>query len=156
MCGTNPGNISLERYNSDKKRCEVSLGIENKVVKLLTKGIRSTAMADTDLISPMATKLPTLVDPNIETQQGQSLSTDDFDPAKHLAFVPPSKVHTMKELDFSQDAGVSPIAVSEPFPLFTQEAIQRMRTEIMSSKVWENCQYSSNLAQCQLRGFAAQ
>ena len=62
----------------------------------------------------------------------------------------------MKELDFPDGAGVSSVAVSEPFSLFTQDAVQRMRAEILSSKVWENCQYSSNLAQCQLRGFASQ
>lgn len=76
-----------------------------------------------------------------------------FDPEKHLAFAPPSKVYTMKDLNLD-DIGVSPIAVSEPFPLFSPEAIQHMRAEVLSDQVWDNCQYSSNLAQCQLRGFA--
>lgn len=79
----------------------------------------------------------------------------DFDPTKHINFMPPPKVHTMQELNFPENAGVSPVAVSEPFQLFTPEAIHRMRAEILSTKVWDNCQYSSNLAQCQLRGFAS-
>lgn len=53
-----------------------------------------------------------------------------------------------------KDQGVSPNAVSEPFSLFTDEAIQQMRSEVLSKQVLENCQYSSNLATCQLRGYS--
>ena len=60
----------------------------------------------------------------------------------------------MKELGFSEGIGVSPIAVSEPFQLFTEEAVMQMRREALSPEVFENCQYSSNLAHCYLRGFA--
>ena len=84
------------------------------------------------------------------------VGTDEFDPDKHLAYKPPAKIFTMEELSLPDDIGVSPIAVSEPFPLFTPEAVQRMRAEVLSKEVMANCQYSSNLAQCQLRGFAAQ
>lgn len=112
-------------------------------------------MAHLDFFSPMATNLPDFADKATDIESEKSGEAEDFDPNKHLAFVPPSKIYTMEELDFPKNEGVSPVAVSEPFPLFTHEAIQRMRAEIMSNKVWENCQYSSNLAQCQLRGFAA-
>lgn len=77
-----------------------------------------------------------------------------FNPADHLSYKAPSKVFTMKELGLPEDIGVSAVAVSEPFQLFTPEAIQQMRAEVLSTRVWENCQYSSNLSQCQLRGFA--
>jgi len=113
-------------------------------------------MANPVVFPPMPTGLPDFVDPATNLEPKKSMETEEFDPVKHLAFVPPSKIYTMEELDFPQTDGVSPVAVSDPFPLFTQKAIQRMRAEIMSNKVWENCQYSSNLAQCQLRGFAAQ
>lgn len=76
-----------------------------------------------------------------------------FDPAKHLNFEHPSKVYTMEEIGFS-DQGISPVAVSEPFPLFTEEAIKQMRAEVLSKPVLENCKYSSNLAHSQLRGMA--
>ncbi|GAD96394.1 conserved hypothetical protein [Paecilomyces variotii No. 5] len=79
-----------------------------------------------------------------------------FDPSKHLTFSPPSKVYTMAELGYSDRHGVSPIGVSEPFPLFSNEAIRQMRAEVLSDDVWDNCQYSSELAQCQLRGFASE
>ena len=77
-----------------------------------------------------------------------------FNADSHIEFQPPSRVHTMRDLGLPEDTGISPIAVSEPFPLFSAEAIQQMRTEILSKDVWDHCQYSSNLSQCQLRGFA--
>ena len=79
-----------------------------------------------------------------------------FSPGDHLNFSPPSKVFTMKDLGLPENTGISPIAVSEPFQLFTAEAIQQMRAEVLSTQVWENCQYSSNLSRCQLRGFATE
>ncbi|EEQ88627.1 hypothetical protein RJZ56_000367 [Blastomyces dermatitidis] len=79
-----------------------------------------------------------------------------FDAQKHIQYSPPLKVHTMKELGYSDDVGVSSIGVSEPFPLFTPEAINQMRKEILNEKVWEHYQFSSNLAHCQLRGYAAE
>ena len=85
----------------------------------------------------------------------ESLEKVNFDPEIHLNFVPPTKVHTMKELGLG-DKGISPIAVSEPFQLFTADAIKQMRSEVLSKPVWEHCKYSSNLAHCQLRGFAPQ
>lgn len=81
---------------------------------------------------------------------------ESFDPKKHLDFTPPSKIHTMRNIKLPEHTGVSPIAVSEPFQLFTPEAIRRMRSEIMSKDVWDNCQYSSNLSKNQLRGFASE
>ncbi|PYH93736.1 hypothetical protein BO71DRAFT_326956 [Aspergillus ellipticus CBS 707.79] len=79
-----------------------------------------------------------------------------FDPSKHLAHTPPAKVHAMKELGYSDTRGVSPIGVSEPFPLFSAEAIKHMREEVLSEKVFTKHKYSSELAQCQLRGYAAE
>ncbi|KAL9112477.1 MAG: hypothetical protein Q9227_003319 [Pyrenula ochraceoflavens] len=77
-----------------------------------------------------------------------------FDASKHIEFVPPSKTYTMEDLGFPADTGVSSVAVSEPFALFSEEAIHQMRAEIFSKEVWKYCKYSSNLSQCQLRGIA--
>jgi hypothetical protein len=85
----------------------------------------------------------------------ESPETVNFDAEVHLNFKPPTKIHTMKELGLG-DKGISPVAVSEPFQLFTADAIKQMRSEVLSKPVWENCKYSSNLAHCQLRGFAPQ
>ena len=112
-------------------------------------------MASADVLAThRATKA--LVEPLIQHHDTSGLAKDDFDPQKHLDFKAPTKVYTMKDLELPEGIGISPIAVSEPFQLFTTEAILRMRAEVLSKEVMENCQYSSNLAQCQLRGFAAQ
>lgn len=76
-----------------------------------------------------------------------------FDPSKHLSHAPPSKVYTMNELDYPNSRGVSAVGVSEPFPLFSAEAIKQMRTEVLSEEA-AKYKHSSDLAQCQLRGFA--
>ena len=76
-----------------------------------------------------------------------------FEPSKHLNYQAPKKVWSMEEIGFAED-GISPNAVSEPFQLFTEDAIKQMRAEVLSKAVLDNCQYSSNLAQCQLRGMA--
>lgn len=96
-------------------------------------------------VSPIVDDVPALESPEKIT----------FDPGVHLDFKPPTKIHTMKELGLG-DKGISPVAVSEPFPLFTSDAVKQMRSEVLSKPVWENCKYSSNLAHCQLRGFAPQ
>ncbi|KAI1083052.1 hypothetical protein F5B20DRAFT_568806 [Whalleya microplaca] len=92
--------------------------------------------------------------PIITASQKAKVGKDDFNPSRHLAFKEKPKVYTMKELGLPEDTGISPVAVSEPFPLFTEEAVMRMRQEVLSPEVLKNCQYSSNLAQCQLRGYA--
>ena len=76
-----------------------------------------------------------------------------FDPTKHLNFHGMPQIHTMEEIALP-DVGISDVAVSEPFSLFTAEAIKQMRAEILSEPVLKNCKYSSNLAHSQLRGFA--
>lgn len=110
-------------------------------------------MATAALLAPDRVVKPTF-EPVIQGATPQVPSTESFNPKKHIKFTPPSKVYTMQELGLPEDTGVSPVAVSEPFPLFTTEAIHRMRAEVLSEAVWDNCKYSSNLAQCQLRGFA--
>ena len=95
--------------------------------------------------------LPPGLDKMISNDQPPKLA---FDPETHLNFKPPSKIFSMEELGF-QDVGVSPNAVSEPFQLFTPEAIKQMRAETLRPEVFENCQYNSNLAKGQLRGYAS-
>lgn len=78
-----------------------------------------------------------------------------FDPKKHLHFTPPEKTHTMKELGYDAEHGISPVGVSEPFQLFSPQAIRLMRGEVLRDEVWREYKYSSNISDCQLRGFAA-
>lgn len=111
-------------------------------------------MATAEVVPIMEQSIPH-VKPVLEAMSIDTLSTNDFDPKKHLDFTEPTKILTMSDLKLPEGTGVSPFAVSDPFQLFTQEAVQRMRNEIFKKEVMENCKYSSNLAQCQLRGFAA-
>ncbi|KAI1105471.1 hypothetical protein F4804DRAFT_129558 [Jackrogersella minutella] len=92
--------------------------------------------------------------PIITAPAVSDVGNDAFDPTSHLAFKETPKVYTMKDIGLSEDTGISHVAVSEPFPLFTEEAVMRMRQEVLSPEVLSKCQYSSNLAHCQLRGFA--
>ena len=80
--------------------------------------------------------------------------TDAFNPEQHITYKPPAKIYSMHDIKL-QDSPISSFAVSEPFQLFTPEAVRRMRAEIFKPEVTKNFQYSSNLAQCQLRGYAA-
>lgn len=77
-----------------------------------------------------------------------------FDPEKHLAFEAPAKVHTLADIGLSADCGISPVAVSEPFRLFSKEAVMEMRKEILADKVMNEYSYTSDIAPKQLRGYA--
>ncbi|PWY87953.1 hypothetical protein BO94DRAFT_59491 [Aspergillus sclerotioniger CBS 115572] len=76
---------------------------------------------------------------------------ETFDAKKHLSFQPPQSVYTMKEIGL-EGHGISPVAASEPFPLFTPEAIKQIRAEVFSEPVLKDCQYSSSFAKNMIRG----
>ncbi|KAF4471287.1 hypothetical protein FALBO_1796 [Fusarium albosuccineum] len=76
---------------------------------------------------------------------------ESWNPEKHLAFQRPSKILTMKEIGL-EGHGISPNACSEPFPLFSEEAIKQMRAEIFSEPVLEKCQYASTFNANMVRG----
>ncbi|KAH8726322.1 hypothetical protein GQ44DRAFT_706118 [Phaeosphaeriaceae sp. PMI808] len=77
-----------------------------------------------------------------------------FDPGKHLKFQEPSGILMMKDIGFSDDVGISPVAVTRPFQLFSSEAIEIMRSEISKPEIRSNYHYSTNIAASQLRGYA--
>lgn len=79
---------------------------------------------------------------------------DDPEPfvaGKHLNFQPPTKITTMKEIGLGGH-GISPNAVSDPFPLFTEEAVRQMRAEIFSQEVLDHCQFASTFNRNMIRG----
>jgi hypothetical protein len=57
-----------------------------------------------------------------------------FDAAKHVAYVKPEKKITMSELGF-EGKGISPVAISAPFPLFSPEGVKELRREGTSSNL---------------------
>lgn len=111
-------------------------------------------MATVDVFPP-ATMPKCLFKPIIESRAVEGrLENDEFNPAQHLAFEPPTSVLMMTDIGYDKDTGISPVAVSEPFRLFTSDAIQRFRDECLSDDVFATCAVKSNIAACQLRGYA--
>jgi hypothetical protein len=78
-----------------------------------------------------------------------------FKPEIHLAYTEPTVIHTMESLGLP-DIGVSPIAVSEPFQLFSEEAVDKMRTEALADIVHKEHFFGCDLAPKQLRGYATE
>lgn len=78
-----------------------------------------------------------------------------FDPKAHLAFEPPEQVIMMKDIGYGENVGVSPVAASQPFPLFTASAVATIRNQILQPEVMEHCRYSGTLGACYLRGYAS-
>ncbi|GJC92772.1 hypothetical protein ColKHC_01598 [Colletotrichum higginsianum] len=71
---------------------------------------------------------------NDDLRPAPAAKPETFNPDKHLAFVNDPKRLTLQDLSLPEDVGISPVACSEPFPLFTQEAIQIMRQEIFTTE----------------------
>ncbi|KAI9654193.1 MAG: hypothetical protein M1821_006721 [Bathelium mastoideum] len=74
-----------------------------------------------------------------------------FEPGRHLSFQPPKRIITMKEIGLEHH-GISPNAVSEPFQLFTKDAIEQMRAEIFQEEVLRDCQFASTFNKNMVRG----
>ncbi|KAK5014134.1 hypothetical protein LTR60_003515 [Cryomyces antarcticus] len=111
-------------------------------------------MATASVLRPSAAPVPNFR-PIIEHLSSERKTVDvNFDANKHLAFRPPPQIFSMKDLGFPDNTGVSPVAVSQPFQLFSTEAIEQMRAEILKPEVLETCKYQSNIAACQLRGYS--
>lgn len=85
---------------------------------------------------------------------------ESFDPVKHVNFQPPRSIYTMEQVGLEghgisprvEGHGISPHAATEPFPLFTEEAITQMRAEIFDEKVLAECQYCSTFNKNMVRG----
>ncbi|KAJ9495026.1 hypothetical protein H2202_009501 [Exophiala xenobiotica] len=76
----------------------------------------------------------------------------NFDVTKHVNFVPPSKIYTMKDIGL-EGQGITDTAVSEPFPLWTPEAVAQTRAELFSPEVLATNHISSSFASDQIRGY---
>jgi hypothetical protein len=77
-----------------------------------------------------------------------------FHPSKHLVYEEPKYIHTMEDIGYPATNGVSPIAVSEPFRLFSEEAVDNMRAEVLDEEVQAKYSYTSDIAPKQIRGYA--
>ncbi|CAG9945789.1 unnamed protein product [Clonostachys rosea f. rosea IK726] len=106
-------------------------------------------------ISHLATTLQTTGPegslPHDFLEEARSVKKEPFDAQKHVAYQPPKHIFSMKDIGL-EGQGVSPNAVTEPFKLFSQDAIKQMRAEIFSEDVLDNCQYSSPFVKRTVRG----
>lgn len=106
-------------------------------------------------ISHLATTLQTTRPegslPHDFLEEARSVEKEPFDAQKHVAYQPPKHIFSMKDIGL-EGQGVSPNAVTEPFKLFSQDAIKQMRAEIFSEDVLDNCQYSSPFVKRTVRG----
>lgn len=82
-----------------------------------------------------------------------SASPKLFDPAKHLAYVPPKAIHTLEDLCLPPSP-ISQMASTDPFPLLSEEAIREHRRELFSKELLDNCMYHTRAGSVQLRGMA--
>jgi len=90
----------------------------------------------------------------LATENSSPVVGNLFKPSKHLQYEEPVSIHTMEEIGFSSNSGVSPVAVSEPFRLFSEDAVNTMRAEILDPEVQAKYSYTSDLAPRQIRGYA--
>ncbi|KIW03326.1 uncharacterized protein PV09_05538 [Verruconis gallopava] len=90
-----------------------------------------------------------------EVKPRSSLQSVQFDPEKHLSYKDSPKTYTLEDFGIVSDRAISPVAVTEPFPLFSEETVQIMRKELFTKEVWENCVVSTEFAHCQIRDYAA-
>ena len=128
---------------ADFSGCQVleSLSEREKRLKMATATLKKTAAI------PM---FRPIIEETVSSKDGAS---GHFEANKHLAFEPPPEVISMKEIGL-EDVGISPLAVSQPFQLFSKDAVRAMRSEIFKAEVMDNCKFSSSIAACQLRGYS--
>lgn len=97
---------------------------------------------------------PTSQIPESLINEARATKREPFNPTKHLNFQPPVNVVSMKDIGL-EGHGIGPNAVSDPFPLFSKEAIAQMRAEIFSEDSLRECRYSSSFISNMIRGMGA-
>ncbi|KAE8152761.1 hypothetical protein BDV25DRAFT_170013 [Aspergillus avenaceus] len=119
----------------------------------------SIAQADPprfDVVGPTTKKAtrPTKELPESLIRTARNVEKEEFDAARHVNYVPPKKVWTMADIGL-EGVGISPTAISEPFPLFTESAVKQFRADLFSEPVLERCQFASSFATNMIRGYDA-
>ncbi|KAL0934473.1 uncharacterized protein CTRU02_211272 [Colletotrichum truncatum] len=95
---------------------------------------------------------PTNQLPDFLISEARRVERVAFDPKKHLQIAEPERIYTMQEIGLGGQ-GISPVAASAPFSIFTPEAVAQMRAEIFSEGVLQSCQYTSDFAKNMIRGY---
>lgn len=93
----------------------------------------------------------TAVIPQEIIDQARAVPAETWSPQKHIAPKTEIVQHLMEDIGLSGH-GVSPVAVTDPFPLFTNDAIAQMRREIFSEPVLRDCRFKSDFNANMIRG----
>ncbi|RSL84763.1 hypothetical protein CEP52_016351 [Fusarium oligoseptatum] len=125
-----------------------------------------TAIYDTPTPLPIRKPAPFVVGPTNKTplrpttklpqdviDAARAIPVEEFDARKHVCFEPPKRIYTMEEWGY-ENQGVSHIAGSDPFPLFTEAAVKQVRRELFSEEVLRTSQYASTFTKNQIRGYS--
>ncbi|CAK7221432.1 hypothetical protein SBRCBS47491_004523 [Sporothrix bragantina] len=89
--------------------------------------------------------------PQVVIDEARAVPVESWNVEKHLAPKTPIVQHMMKDIGL-EGHGISPVAVTDPFPLFTEEAILQCRREMFSEAVLENCRFKSDFNANMIRG----
>ncbi|RFN46611.1 hypothetical protein FIE12Z_9143 [Fusarium flagelliforme] len=95
---------------------------------------------------------PTNKIPRHVIEAAQTTIAEEFDVKKHVNFEFPKRTYTMQDWGY-ENQGISHIAGSDPFPLFTEAAAKQVRRELLSDDVLKTCQYTSTFTKNQIRGY---
>ena len=110
-----------------------------------------------EVVSAVTANLPTAIYAGVQytpSPFNTALEPPKFDPEEHLAHHDHVNTLTMDDIGLPMTNGISPVAVSEPFPLFTSEAIDIMRAEVFTDEVMNNYSMTSDLIPMSVRGYA--
>ena len=94
--------------------------------------------------------------PGLELSELPTFQSPVFDPAVHLCYMPGGPQRSISDLGVTSDRKISNIGCAPPFPLFTEEAVDIMRAELLRGKVFDNCAFSSSIVgkgSTQVRGW---
>ena len=74
---------------------------------------------------------------------GSSTTTtsSNFDPARHLNFQPPTEHYTLDQLGLDSKDSISPVAITGPFPLLSDEGIRQARADLFRIEMLEKHKY---------------
>ncbi|GAD98222.1 hypothetical protein NECHADRAFT_17752 [Paecilomyces variotii No. 5] len=87
----------------------------------------------------------------VSASKSMKCSSENFNPDKHLAYQPPARTHTLKDLHLD-DSPISPIGSTDPFPFLSAESVRAFRRELFSPDVLANCMYHTRSGSVQIRG----
>lgn len=106
-----------------------------------------------DVIGPKQSKAlrPDAIIPQEIIDVARRVAPEAWNPEKHVTPKTHVVQHMMKDIGL-EGHGVSPVAVTDPFPLFTKDAILQMRREIFSETVLRDCRFKSDFNANMVRG----